>query len=217
MKQQIIQAIKNFDINKLSIFLDDSKSYMDLYKSIFLKALEDKFNEAKKQGCNGFDKVSYGICCACNKGCEAITFISKSGFYLDLFIESKNNIDVDDIYTCSEIISSNIIEKKYSLEPHFYEDEKVTFYADSKYKFIKEQYKLMLSDINHFKENLSLKDFITWYDKYNDLRNLDFLETTLLKLYTKIYDAITAIDKIIEQQVETEYFVKSIKEAVSIY
>lgn len=215
MKQQIIQAIKNFDIRKLNNLLDDNKSYMDVSKALFLKALENKFSEAKEQGCCFFDEVSFGICGSCNKGCEAITFLSKSGFYLNLFIESKNNIDVDDIYVCSKVIDNKEYEKKYSLEPYFYEDEKVTFYADSKYKYVEEKYKLMLSDIDSFKEDLSFKDFITWYETYNDLRNLDFLETTLLKLYTKINDDVKAINKIIDK--ETENFVKSIKEAVSGY
>ena len=216
MKQQIIQAIKNFNIKKLNVFLDDDKSYMDVSKLLFIKVLGDKFTEAKEQDCHNFDEVSFGICGSCNKGCETITFLSKSGFYLDLFIESKNNIDVDDIYVCSKVIDSKQHEKKYSLEPYFYEDEKVGFQPDSDYKFFETQYKLMIFDIDSFKEDLSFKDFITWYATYNYLRNLDFLETTLLKLYTLIYDDIRAINKIIEQEVEAVDFIKSIKKAVDV-
>ena len=215
MKQKVIKSIKNFNINKLNDLLDDNKSYMDVSKALFLKALENKFKEAKEQHCYNFDEVSFGICGSCNKGCEAITFLSKSGFYLDLFIESKNNIDVDNIYICSKVIDNKKYKKKYSLEPYFYEDEKVSFQPDSDYKFFEEKYKLMISDIDSFKEDLSFKDFIIWYDKYNDLKGLDFLETTLLKLYTKINDDVKAINKIIDK--ETENFVKSIKEAVSGY
>jgi len=216
MKQQIIQAIQNFDTSLLSDFLSDNMSYMDVSKSLFIKALENKFNEARELGCFGFDELSFGICGSCNKGCEAISFISQSGFYLDLFIESKNNIDVNDIYVCSKIINSKQHYKKYNLGPHFYEDEKVTFYADPEYKLVGEKYQLMHSEIASFKEDLKREDFMSWYDQYEDLRNLDFIETTLLKLYTKIGDDIKVIDKMLEEEFPSVNFIQSLKEALSV-
>ncbi|TXD46043.1 hypothetical protein [Polaribacter sp. IC073] len=216
MKNEIIEAIKNFDIARLNVLLDDDTSYMDVTKFRFLNRLEKKFNTARKEGCCHFDEIFFGICGDCNKGCEGLTFLSTSGYYLDLLIKSKDEKFVDDIYTCSKIIGSNIIEKKYSLEPHFYEDEKVSFQPYSDYKFVEEQYKLMITDIDSFKEDLSFEDFIAWYETYGDLRNLNFLETTILKLYTKIYDDVNAINKILEKEIETENFVRSIKEAVSV-
>ena len=216
MKQKIIQAIQNFDILLLDVFLSDDKSYMDVSKSLFMKALENKFNEAREQGCTAFDEVIFGICGSCNKGCEAISFLSESGFYLDLFIESENNIDVNDIYVCYKIIDSKGQYKKYNLGPHFYEDEKVTFYANPEYKLVEQKYRLMHSEIASFKEDVKREDFMSWYDQYEDLRNLDFIETTLLKLYTKIGDEIKVIDKMLEKEFPSVNFLQTLKEALSV-
>ena len=79
---EIIQAIKSFDIASLKELLDDDTPYQDVSKALFLQKLEKKFKQAKSDDCHSFDNVFFGICESCNKGCEGMTFLSNSGYYL---------------------------------------------------------------------------------------------------------------------------------------
>jgi len=58
-KSKIIQAIKEFDVKKLSELLDDDKTYMDVPKDRFIASLEDCFTTVSFKGCKGFDDVFF--------------------------------------------------------------------------------------------------------------------------------------------------------------
>ena len=101
LRSKIINAIKTFDIDALDLLLDDDKSYMDVTKSLFLTTLERRFESAKEDGCTAFDDVFFGVCAECDKGEEAMTFLSNSGYYLDIFMEEENN-SINDIRVCKK-------------------------------------------------------------------------------------------------------------------
>lgn len=126
-KSKIIQAIKEFDVKKLSELLDDDKIYMDVPKSRFIASLEDCFTTVGFKGCKGFNDVFFGVCQGCNRGCEAVTFISEEGFYLDLFLSGEEK--VEDIYVCNHLTNFFELNKKYNLflERFIYDDDKVNF------------------------------------------------------------------------------------------
>lgn len=213
MRKEIIQAIKNFDIDKLSTLLHDEKPYMDVSKSLFLRTLKKKFESAKEDGCHSFDDVFFGICESCNKGCEGMTFYSNSGYYLDLFMEGDNKF-VGDIYVCNKLLNFTNLEKIYSLGFSFSLDEEVKFKPSSEYKVIKEQYKSLLKDIASFEPNIKLDKLVIWYNRYSYLKNfvdnIDPFFDLDYKLYSKAFSLISDIDDIIKINTKADYAVDAL-------
>lgn len=173
MQKEIIKAIKDFDINSLELLLDDNRTYMDVTKSYFLRTLKMKFNFLIEEHCNKFDDVFFGICESCNKGCEGITFLTNSGYYLDLYIESKDGDNVEDIYVCNKL--SNIVDlrKTHNLGFSFCLDEKANFRPSKEYLTIKEQFSQLENELDNMNYIITLDEFEDWYNKYSYLRNLD--------------------------------------------
>ena len=199
LRTQIIEAIKNFDIKKLETLLDDEKSYMDVPKSLFLERLGERFESAKRNGCHSFDDVFFGICDSCNMGCEGMTLLSNSGYYLDLFMEGDDE-SVTDIYVCNKLHNFTNLDKTHDLGPSFSLDEAVLFKPDSEYTIINQQYKSLLEDIKLFGPNLNLEELVSWYDRYDHIRNfVDNINPFVdfdYKLYLKAYGLISDINSI---------------------
>jgi hypothetical protein len=201
LEQKIITAIKNFDTALLTHLLDDDKSYMDVTKERFIKKLERQFNTARGSGCQFFDDVFFGICESCNKGCEGITFLSESGYYLDLYIECEDGENVHDIYVCNKLTNVLDLEKTLDLGFSFYRDEKVTFRRTSEYNLIEEDYKLLKSDLEKINDVIHLDDLITWYSRFDELKkhtkDLGPFVCFDYKLYRDACHTISEIDNII--------------------
>ncbi|AWH75516.1 hypothetical protein DCS32_15500 [Dokdonia sp. Dokd-P16] len=201
MKKQITEAIKNFDIDKLETLLDDNKSYQDVSKALFIKTLNKKFKSAKKDGCNSFDDIFFGICTSCNKGCEAMTFLSNSGHYLDLFIESKDGETADDIYVCNKLTNFIDLEKSVDLGFSFGVDEKYDFKPDAEFLILKEQYELLLTEVSKLDGIIKLDDLNDWY--FNNfeylsktINSLDPFECLAYDVYNKAANLTSQIERV---------------------
>ncbi len=214
MKKQIIEAIKNFDTHALKQLLDDTKSYMNVSKAQFIGALESEFEEAKKEGCFAFDDVFFGICESCNKGCEGVTFYSYKGYYLDLYIESRGNNTIEDMYVCHSITNGIELDKKYELRLYFKKDELLTFCPSQEYLLIKEQYSILCAELIRFPDTISLDIFNNWYASFEYLRNfinsLGLFECMDYTLYYEVYNLISEIDKVLEIKKNAEYAVDAL-------
>ncbi|MGC1632397.1 MAG: hypothetical protein WA749_09835 [Gelidibacter sp.] len=209
MKNRIIEALKNFDSDALDALLDNEKSYMDVSKSLFISTIKNTFETAKEEGCQAFDDVFFGICGSCNKGCEGMTFLSNSGHYLDLFIESKDGYSVDDIYICNDLSNLTGLEKLHDLSFDFDEDEKVLFTPNSEYLLINEQYELLLSEFRDLEDGITLDVFVSWYDGFIYLRDfindLDPFSKFHYKLFNSIYVLLWKIDNIVAIKTKSEH------------
>ena len=64
MKEQIITAFKNHDLNTLHKILPNHISYMNVSKKVFLTELEDKLNGLKRcdPNFNSFDDSPSFVC-----------------------------------------------------------------------------------------------------------------------------------------------------------
>ncbi len=199
MKSRITQAIKNFDINKLHTLLDDERSYMDVSKSLFLEILGKRFDAAKKEGCDSFDDVFFGICDSCNMGCEGMTFLSNSGYYLDLFMEGDED-SVTDIYVCYKLHNFTNLDKIHDIGPSFCLDEAVLFKPDSEYTIINQQYKSLLEDIPLLGTSIMLDVLVNWYGDYSYIRNFVAEMVPFFafdyKLYMNVFSLISDINNI---------------------
>lgn len=204
----ITQAIKDFDIASLKELLDDDKPYQDVSKSLFLEKLEKKFNQAKRDDCHSFDDVFFGICGSCNKGCEGMTFLSNSGYYLDLFIESKDNKTADDIYVCNKLTNFTDLDKSMDLGFSFYKDEHLDFKPCNEYSLIKQQYKLLKIESKAIKSPIHFNELIKWY------RNFDYIINTIdqlgpfacfdYKLYGKAFNLVSQFESLFKLKSKAE-------------
>lgn len=201
MKSQIIQAIKTFNIAKLQILLDDDRTYMDVSKSLFLSTLKRRFESAKEDGCTAFDDVFFGVCAECDKGAEAMTFLSNSGYYLDI-IMAENNGSITDIRVCKKIFNFIDLNKENYLGFGFFPDEKVQFIPNHQYSVIRRDYALLLEDIELLKGNIRLGELATLAGEYSPLKNIlrqiGFFRCMGYRLYGDAYDLIRDIDNILE-------------------
>ena len=216
MQQKIIQAIKDFDISALNVLLDDKKSYMDVSKTLFLKTLEEKFEFAKMEGCHYFDDVFFGICEYCNKGCEDMTFWSKSGLYLDFYIESKDEVSVDDMYVCNKLTNIIDLDKRHNLSFSFDKDEAVKFRPSKEYVLVKTQFEQLKAELKDLENGISYDDFLIWYDDFSYLRTFrdewDPFTSFGYKLYRDIFHIIWKINSALEIKENTENAIEDLIE-----
>ncbi len=214
MKEKIIQAIKNFDIGSLNEFLDDDKPYQDAPKSLFLERLEKKFNRAKQDNCHSFDDVFFGICGSCNKGCEGITFLSETGYYLDLFIESKNGIRVDDMYVCNMLTNFTDLEKINDLGFSFYKDEEVGFKESVEYLSMKIQYQSMLSELTQLPYQIALHELVDWINKYQglemEINSMNLFDRMDNKLYSHVFSLFSSLSNSILLEKRSEHAINAL-------
>jgi len=193
---QIVHAIRNLDIQKLDVLLEDRKAYMDVPKALFLNTLNKKFQFLKNHGIIQFDEVHPGICQKCNKGCKGITFLSDQGFYLDFFIESEENA-IKDIYVCNRIINEKELEKDFDLGFHFKKDEETKFTPTPQYRFIQNEYHLLLDDINKLNKPTTLNKVELLYNAYRQLdttyQSIDFFDSLDYRLYSNVSKTLSVI------------------------
>lgn len=204
----ITQAIKDFDIASLKELLNDDKTYQDVSKEFFLEKLEKKFNQAKREDCHSFDDVFFGICGSCNKGCEGMTFLSNSGYYLDLFIESKDNKTADDIYVCNKLTNFTDLEKTMDLGFSFGKDEYYDFKPTQEYRLVQEQYENLFKEVTSIKNTVKVDDFKSWYSNFhylsNTIRGFGPFESFAYKLYNKAYNLTSQVERVFEISLVTE-------------
>lgn len=198
MKEKIIQAIKNFDLESLKELLDDKKSYQDVPKQLFLEKLEMTFNRAKLNECYLFDDVFFGICGSCNKGCEGMTFLSNTGYYLDLFIESDEQI-IKDMYVCNKLTNFTELNKTDDLGFSFYKDDEVLFKPSSSYVFIKEQFNLLESELKNVEGAISIAELSVLYNSYNSLTNEMAKTHPLSPAFYTLYGNVNQLTSSIEE------------------
>ena len=199
MKKEIIQAIKEFDILKLELLLEDDKSYMEVSKKDFLKAMKQSFDDARAQGLNQFDDTFFGICGSCLKGCEGITFYgSKRLQYLDLVIEGSED-HVLDITCCGDLQNFNELEKQIDLGFSFYDDEKLTYKPSEVYKSHKQIFCEFLEELNVNVGTITIHNLVKTFNTYEQIDGFFngscFARAFRCKLYSDIsrFSQITQI------------------------
>jgi hypothetical protein len=133
--------------------------------------------------------VFFGICGSCNKGCEGMTFLSNTGYYLDLFIESNDGETADDIYVCNQFTNFTGLDKRIDLGFDFYIDEEVLFKPTLEYSLIKKHYEILQSESKKIKNPITYNAFVAWYSTYqhinNEINDLDFFTLSIHKLYSQ--------------------------------
>lgn len=134
----IIKAFAEMNIAALEILMDDTNTYQDASKEVFLEKLEELFLEHKNSGDDYL--ISYsGKCGAENSRCDncgktGYRFVGNhSNHYFDFIFEIGRET-VRDIYDCSRFETTETIENLASQSSlDFDEDEKAYFVKTPEY------------------------------------------------------------------------------------
>ena len=108
--EAVVYFMAHLDIEMVSSFLDDDKTYQDFPKYLFISKLIKALEHFEKTG----DKVlslHKGGCAGCNKGLKGFTFLGKQGDYMDILFETEGN-EIKDICECTNFINDEEIPNK---------------------------------------------------------------------------------------------------------
>ena len=137
-----------------------------------------------------------------------MTFLSNSGYYLDLFIESKDSKTVDDIYVCNKLTNFTDLEKSMDLGFSFYKDEYLLFKPSTEYTLIKQQYKLLKKESKDIESPILLDELVDWYSDYDYLSNtidrLSLFAGFDYKLYGNAFDLVSQFDNILKMKAKAD-------------
>jgi hypothetical protein len=168
----IIEAFAAMNSTALEILLDDTKTYQDASKELFLERLEELFQAHKNSGDDYL--FSYpGKCCADASRCDncgktGYRFVgNQSNNYSDFIFEIGRET-VSDIYDCSRFEITETIENletKASLD--FDEDEKASFVKTPEYLIKVTAAEEAFSEISTTPPQLlDFEQLSYWVDKY---------------------------------------------------
>lgn len=108
--EAIVYFLAHMDIEMVSAFLDEEKTYQDFPKYIFISKLISAMEIFQQAG----DKVlsiHSGKCSGCSRGCGGFTFLGKQGHYLDILF-LLDGTKIKDMYECSSFDNLEIIQNK---------------------------------------------------------------------------------------------------------
>jgi hypothetical protein len=108
--EAVVYFMAHLDIEMVSSFLDDDKTYQDFPKYLFVSKLIKAFEQFEKAG----DRVlslHKGGCAGCSKGCRGFTFLGKQGNYMDILFLMEGD-EIKDIYECSNFVNDEEVPNK---------------------------------------------------------------------------------------------------------
>ena len=108
--EAIVYFIARLDIEMVSSFLDEERTYQDFPKYLFVSKLIGAFEQFDKAGDKSL-ALHKGSCSGCSKGCRGLTFLGEQGHYMDLLFQQDSNKIVD-IYECVNFINDVPIPEK---------------------------------------------------------------------------------------------------------
>lgn len=120
----VIHFMCKMDSDMVSTLIDDSRTYQDFGKTLFIRKLGDLFFEFSQLGDFQLLKER-GECFGCSCGVSGFTFIgNKSRSYIDIVFVTNDDNQIIDIYECGEFFNKGSrIKKKNRL----YLDKHVDF------------------------------------------------------------------------------------------
>ncbi|TXD81399.1 hypothetical protein ESY86_17965 [Subsaximicrobium wynnwilliamsii] len=127
---------------------------------------------------------------------------------MDLYIESKDGILVEDIYVCYQLTNVIDLEKLHDLGFSICLDEELAFRPSTEYLMVKAQYELLGFELEHFKTPIKFDKLFNWYDGFRYLRNffdgLDPFSSLDYKLFDDASRLLGKLDRIVSIKTITE-------------
>lgn len=211
-KDLIVESIQKMDNNMLDVLLEESKTYQDASKDIFLEKLYDAFSNFRGYGDTNL--LAYeGTCnsedCP-NSGCKGFSFLGNlSNNYIDFIFEEVGD-DIKDIYQCFGFKAADkSVEPNEPVFVDIREDDKADFIPDVDYLILNQKCKEAQDELLQYENQIADRDiYSSWLLKHAELFSsfeespLDFSE--MEKFFT-LYLRVSDLDDYIEY-----YFLESI-------
>lgn len=215
-KQLILESFQNMNLSMLDVLLDDSRTYQNVVKNVFIEKLDTVFTRLKDKGDTHLLAFK-GVCISkeCdNKGCAGYSFIgNNSKQHIDLIFDELSE-DVNDIYQCftfDRIDKSIVTEDLISFNIKF--DEKADFKPSIEFLIKSNKCESAYNELLKYKDRIIDKDvYIPWLKKYYELyKSFDLPplfyrdQNNFHSLYYKITDLknYLKVSNLAEEAVET--------------
>jgi len=186
----------------LNHILDDSLTYQDVTKKVFLEKLNELFNELKERDIHLVSQNGFCNSEECsNKGIKGILFCgNNSGKHFNFILEQNTDGRITDIFHCNKFQceSENAVdENKRELAIKIYEDEKAKFVPTSDY-LNKNNYSLSaISELKSTKNREIKKDeIVLWLNKHKEFYDILNWTSYKYKNLSKFYDCYGHLSKI---------------------
>lgn len=208
--EAFLYYMARMDTGMLSEILEDSRTYQDTTKLLFMERLTEALEKFREWGKDTALEAIPGVCSnkKCNIGCCGYAFEGNcSGLHLDLIIENSNG-QILDIYHCSEFkTDTKEVDPVKPLSIDIYPDEEVGYQPT-------EAYLLTLSQCNNAcdellkneKTILNLESAEKWLEKYRELNNSFDIFYTLgrYQKFDRLYHRIKNLYLLVEFKEEAE-------------
>jgi hypothetical protein len=180
-RETIVKAISNMDMKALEVILDESITYQDVSKKVFLNKLNELFKDLKKT--DDYLTINDGKCqsdeCPNKNKCGVLFSGNKSGNNFPLIIEKDENNNIKDLYYCNDFHCESDLDgnkKGKSLYYKIYEDEKSDFIPNANFEFINSKAVKALNEIKEFREkSIPKEELIKWVNTYADFFSTLFI------------------------------------------
>ena len=172
MQKHILKYFCEMNVDMLELVLDDSKTYQNVSKDLFLKNLDKLFTRFKER--KDTSLVTFpGICSAdiCNKGCTGFGFVGNHSKCHTAFIFDGDQMQVNDIYICNSFESERkdlLMNDFMAFE--FADDEAADFKPTIDYLLqLKQCEKACDEVIKDQTTYLYTDDYLQWVNEYRPL------------------------------------------------
>ena len=108
----VVHFFTKMDVEMVSTLLDDTLTYQEYTKSLFIRKLGDLFFEFYQLGDSTL-LVEKGECYGCTCGVSGYTFVGNASHaYIDIVFAADSEGQITDIYECGEFFNKRAKIKK---------------------------------------------------------------------------------------------------------
>jgi hypothetical protein len=212
--EAFLYYMAKMDVRILSEILEDSRTYQNTTKELFMERLTEALEKFKEWGKDTVLEAIPGECRneKCNIGCRGYAFEGNcSELHLDLIIE-MNNLQIMDICHCLDFkTETKELNPDKSLSIEIYPDEKMDFQPTEEYLMTLHQCNNACDELlKKEKAILNLKTAGQWLEKYKELSNsFDiFYMPGRYKKFDRLYHRIKNLYELVEYKEEAEEALK---------
>jgi hypothetical protein len=170
-RQAFLYYLSKLDADMAALVLDDTRTYQDATKEVFVEKLSEVIRQFKLKGDTEL-RIVRGNCAneQCHKGCPGYAFVGNhSAVHLDLIIEG-NNTEMLDIYYCGDFATEAAILSDTFVRIFIDRDEEADFIPDVQYLLEISKCNLAFQEILHTENNIIEPEMaISWLSKHRAL------------------------------------------------
>ncbi|MFM7466573.1 MAG: hypothetical protein ACKO2O_01570 [Crocinitomicaceae bacterium] len=101
-REALVHFFQLMDIEMIALLLNDSPTYQDFPKEVFIQKLSRTFDEFKEKG-DTFLNAIQGICGICDKSKNGFMFIGNaSKQYMSIIFDMEGNV-AKDVFECAKM------------------------------------------------------------------------------------------------------------------